>query len=495
VAERNTALLKSSGMERLMSNPTLQSPATYRRFPLVTGIAVGTLALCLLASAIPFFWDSAFFSAAADDLYRNFPSRLIPSGVFDTGGFPLYPLWMTLCWKLAGKTLLVSHLAMFPFLFLLFYQIMILAERWLRPSFVKWALLLVFADATLFTQSILMAYDILLSAFFLSALNSLFKNKAWGFVLWSSLLVLSSVRGIALLAVLLILYLIIHKKNSTPLPLRKWLALICVPLLVWLAWLGIHTYFTGWTLVSPARAQTHESLGSAVMFIRQFAFSIWKLLDFGRIFLWMAVVVVCVILFRKKQWTWKFSEVLLTGILCWLIPALVFSLFNNPIGHRYFLPAIILSPLLFLVMLEQLSAKPLRILLLASAFACLISGNFWMYPERYGNGWDASAKVIPWFSLQHEIERDLDKMKIQSTQIGTEWPVFTPAVYTGLQEKPPCCSDISGRDIRTFNYILKVNISNSFSPQVNEELNQHWQVVKIWSKANVYSVLYKNPEK
>src|SRR5687768_9297401 len=92
------------------------------------------LLLTILSLRIPFFWDSAFFSAASVHFYEFGFSGFIAPEEFDTGGFPLYSTYMTSVWKLFGKSLIVSHFAIFPFLIGLLWEFYKLCKRYLNEK-------------------------------------------------------------------------------------------------------------------------------------------------------------------------------------------------------------------------------------------------------------------------------------------------------------------------------------------------------------------------
>ena len=65
---------------------------------------------------------------------------------FDTGGFPLYSIYLTMLWKCFEKTLLVSHLAILPFLFGVVYEFFKLAKRYLSDKTIVIAIVLLILD-------------------------------------------------------------------------------------------------------------------------------------------------------------------------------------------------------------------------------------------------------------------------------------------------------------------------------------------------------------
>lgn len=459
------------------------------------GLAVlAMLLLSVAARNIPFFWDSSYFCEGALNIYQNVPYGLIlPLGT-DTGGFPMYSLYMALAWGIGGKSLLISHLALLPFLIIIVFQIYIFAKRWIAPSLVKWALVLLLLEPTLVTQSVLMAYDLLLCAFFLLALNAMFSKRKLMFVLFTCLMVLSSVRGIMTLASLAAIhFLVVWVLHQKPFQQKgAWLYLPAV--LLWIIWASWHYLNTGWFFVSPEREGNAESLNDAAMFFRQGIYVIWKAIDLGRIVPALLMIGMAALLIIKKSLNKELRFLLLMLLALLIVPLLGMAVFANPVGHRYLLPFIVLLAPVSLAFVSQQQLQKFKYLMIGLVCVAYVSGNFWMYPERFGNGWDASLKVLPWFSLEREIKKDIRKMNIDPREIGTEWPVYTPAAFTDLSDDTAWCNDINGRHIDEFSYIFQTNICNSFHPNTIKNLEIEWVKKGHWSKGQVYGTLYQNPD-
>ena len=63
-----------------------------------------------------------------------------------------------------------------------------------------------------------------------------------------------------------------------------------------------------------------------------------------------------------------------------------------------------------------------RKILFAFLLACLISGNFWIYPERIAQGWDASLAHFPYFKLRLQAIQYLDLKNIPIEDVVTFFP-------------------------------------------------------------------------
>lgn len=325
---------------------------------LVPGLAILVVTIMsLLCRDIPFFWDSSFFCAGAQELYNQGFSNLILNINTDTGGFPMYPLWMAICWTIAGKSLLVSHLAMLPWLIIVVYQVNVFAKRWISPDMLKWALLLVLLDPTFATQSVLMAYDLILCAFFLLALNALLSGKKWLFIIMTTMMLLSSVRGILLLAAVAIIHFLVVKILQRN-PFKGKGFFVYIPaVIIWLMWMCWHYYQTGWFMVSPVREANHESLNQPIMMLRQGLYICWKAFDFGRICSVVFIVIMAIFFGIKKSLNRELKFLFLMILTLLIVPAVTMAPLANPVGHRYVLSFIILLPLVFLSFVSALQNK------------------------------------------------------------------------------------------------------------------------------------------
>ena len=189
------------------------------------------LLLTIFSINIPFFWDGTFFSGLSLYFYDNgFNGFIAPQGN-DTGGFPLFSAYLTFMWKCFGKTLLVSHIAMLPFLIGIAYEYFKLAKRFVSKATIIFSMCLLLIEPVFITQSILMGYDIAIAYFFLLALNALYDKKKPFLSIAILLLCMISVRGIMLTAALLLIDLLRNKKVSFVI-IRAYLPAVIV-LLCW----------------------------------------------------------------------------------------------------------------------------------------------------------------------------------------------------------------------------------------------------------------------
>lgn len=443
------------------------------------------LTLCSLQ--MPFFWDGTFFSEIALNYYTTGFENIVNTNLPDTGGFPMYSIYMALMWKIFGKSLVVSHLALFPFVAGIALQYFRLAKRFLAPAMMPFAFLLLVCEPCLSTQTALMGYDLLMIFFFLSALNALLSGRDLIFAIVFTLLCMSSMRGIILGAGILLIDLSIYKKLNYSL-LKKYIPAV----LIFLCWSLFHYQKTGWFFFSPQRENTDEALVSFSQAIRNLFFIGWKISDIGRITLWFFFIVAGIIIYGKKEGK---DLHLLLKIIC--IPLLVCMLcmipLSNPVGHKYFIVVFLLLNIGVCYLLQFLESKKTKIMLVVLFSASLIGGNFILYPERYGNAWDSSLKVLPYFSLKEEMDHYTATQKIDPAAIGTQYPLISDKRFSHLQDSTYAYTNVWRGPLHQYDYFLQSNVINTDIPKQIEEVKRSWILLKKLEKGQVYISLYKNP--
>ncbi len=436
---------------------------------------------------IPFFWDSTFFSTTSVSFYNNGMNGFIAPLKYDTGGFPLHSSYLTLIWKCFGKTLTVSHLAMLPFLLCAIYEFFKLAKRYLNEKTIGFALILLLVHPVFITQSMLMGYDIIILYFFLLSLNALHNNKRILFSIAIIFLCLISIRGIMLASVLFILDFILNKKLDL-----KFFRVYIPSILILLLWAIYHEQQTGWYLFSPIRENNHEQFSGALMMFRQFMYVVWKNIDLGGIILWIIFLFSSFYFFKKPKSS-QHKELLRYVLISFFVMSTFMVLIKNPIGHKYFLVVFALLIVAVCYFIQQIEKLKVRITLFTLIGVCLISGNFILYNQRYGNAWDSSLKIIPYFKIEREMNEYIRKNNIPQNSVGTQFPLTMNLNVSHLSDSTFHYSDIEDANINYFPYFLYSNIINTNRIEELESIKKNWVVQKEIKSGMVELILYKNP--
>nr|MBA3972302.1 hypothetical protein [Bacteroidota bacterium] len=384
--------------------------------------------LTFLSINIPFFWDGTFFSALSVHFYHNGFNGFIAPQANDTGGFPLFSTYLALMWKCFGKTLLVSHVAMLPFLFGITYEYFKLAKRFVSTRTILFTILLLMIEPVLITQSVLMGYDILITYFFLMALNVMYDNKNIIYCIAVVLLCMISVRGIMLSGALLIIDITIRQR------LNFTIIKVYIPAVLFLTcWIFYHHAQTDWYIFSPVRENNAEQFAGVTMMFRQLFYIVWKNLDLGRIALWIIFIFAAIYHVRKKTFPLMKDLILLL-----IVPLVVLSacmiLIKNPIGHKYFLTTFLILNIAAGYVIDRFEDKKIRNILFTLSAASLIAGNFVMYSQRYGNSWDSSLKIIPYFDLSKKMHEHIKSSNISPSEVATQFPLTSDSQFSYLTD-------------------------------------------------------------
>lgn len=441
---------------------------------------------------IPFFWDGTYFSKAATLFYNGTDSFWSCGEYTDNTTLPLFSWYLNIVWSLFSKTLTVSHFAFLPFMILFFYEYYRFSKKFLSDFFCSVALILLLSEPTFSTQALLMGYDILMVFLFFFLINRLIENK---FLLYSFILpVLSlySIRGLMLGASLFFIHLAINysqKKKTSLVQLTKvyspTIILVC-------SWFLYHKLKTGWFLFSPLHENTDEQILSFSMAARQVFYVFWKLADFGRIYLWLFVLsFLFIAYYYKKQKDEKTKLLSIVLFIPIIITSLLMIFVSNPIGHKYFIFCFAVLIVFFCWVLQQLNKKQLSSFIAAAALLFLVSGNFWMYPQKYGNGWDSSLKVLPYFNAKTQMDEFVKTQKIDPNNIATQFPLNTNELYSNLTDSSYCYSSVETEEISNYEYFLYSNITNSKSVKTIEEIKSNWKLLREHKSGAVTVSLYQ----
>jgi hypothetical protein len=130
-----------------------------RNLPLAICVFV-VLALFFSTMQNSFFWDTVQLGSKHASFYfeADFASLLLPENI-DSGHIPFFGMYIALAWKIFGRSLLVSHLAMLPFVLGIVWQLYRVSNLF-QIRFPALAVLLVALDPTLLAQITLVSPDV-----------------------------------------------------------------------------------------------------------------------------------------------------------------------------------------------------------------------------------------------------------------------------------------------------------------------------------------------
>lgn len=507
--------------------------------------------LTYLSSGIPFFWDNALFLSKIAHYYyeTGFTDLILPTEI-DSGHPPFYGLWLAWIWQTFGRTLTVSHWAVFPFLVGIGMSYYHIAKYFLPVSLLPFALLLLFLEPTLLTQSVLGALDIPLVFGTLWAVYailpdkeeevrgekravregevrnpkseiSILFHKRWQLIPAFILMAGISIRGIIGVALLFIcdvsLQIILPYFNHSKQPstiafnattILKKVAYLALPYLPAAAftiiWYAYHYQHTGFLTSNEQAAWAADyALVDVKGLLKNIAVLGWRILDFGRVILWLMVGY---ILFRNMRTQTGFSKRQVQLMVLIFIPLIFYTPIityrTTPILHRYLIVYYVLFGILSLSLLWTYlkNVFPIsykthfhRIFSLISII--LISGHFWVYPNPIAKGWDSFLAVLPYFSLEQEMKQYIDEQQIPYTAIGSEFPMVNRTKITRLTNDARRFRDKEEKPFLAHPYLLHSNVCNDFTAEQEQLLQTKFDLLKEVEKGQVYIRLYQRADK
>lgn len=435
-----------------------------------------------------FFWDTVqLTSMHAHWFYdQNFATFFLPQK-YDSGHPPFWGLYHAGLWKLFGKSLIISHLAMWPFLFGSFVFAGKIGTSLAHHKYAGLFFgLFLLADPVFLTQSTLVSPDIALVCFFLMALYGVLKKHQstvnWAMVIGAIGLSLVSLRGMMTLAGLSLFVLLQFGFRKS---LRKMLYFI-PGILVGIGFLVIHSLHTKWIGYHEDSPWAESfKLVDFTGFLRNIAILIWRMLDVGRLFI---LLLLGFIWFRnkrlwKKEFAGKWTKAFL-ALSTFLLPTFLF--YNGLNGMRYLMPLFVVINLLFVQSIFLLYKQGYQrwVMVYFVAFFAFAMGNTWKYPNTISVSWDTTMMHQPYYGLRKKMMTFIQQENIPITQIATAFPNTASLELidlNGVTERMVAISDTSSK------YILTSNIYNDFKNyqhafESKGKLVQHFQDGTIWIK-------------
>jgi len=374
---------------------------------------------------LPFFWDACAASSQTDFyiLDHGFSSWIFPPHLVAEP--PLIPGILAGLWALVGPSLWSAHLLFGLFAVLAWIQLYILLKRWLPAQHLPWVYLLAISDPTWITQSVQLAPDIALVAFALTSVNLFFARRSFSMSLTLTALSLTSVRGAIACAGLglgLFAWTVWQDRERGMGPLLRRFIPFVAPALAFTFFLLIRKLTLGYAILHPESPFVqHRALLPLSGMVRNTAILIFRLVDFGRIFVWAVLGFLILRSFRSAVTSLQHRPLgfLVLGFFVALLP---FTLpLSNPFGHRYFLlPSVLGIAWTGSLLLEYAPryGKSVCVLLISA----LWGGHLWIYPDTIAQGWDASLAGLPFADQRIEVLSYLNERNIPLEHVGTAFP-------------------------------------------------------------------------
>ncbi len=458
-----------------------------------------------LSSSHTFFWDTIQLGSKHAHHYyeNNFASLLLPTEI-DSGHPPYFGMYLAACWRAFGKSLVVSHWAMLPFLLVLVLQWVKLGKRLIGRTLLPLFVLFLLIDPVLASQASLVSPDIVLSACFLLLLNSIYGGEKTNKILAVLGLGMVSTRGMLIAFFSFVWEVLVFQQKKKGESWLKHFIPVIRPYLpggaMALIYLSYHYLSVGWIgYHADSEWAPSFAMADAKQILKNTMVLVWRFLDFGRVFVLIAAVFFGIELWRNKGFKKgnvdpEFKRILTLFLLLLLGLGFAFLLYVGLQQHRYLLPLFLLSTLLFFLLLKELPSDQWnprrRNVIVAFVAIGLLTGNLWIYPDRISQGWDSTLAHWPYFDLRAQMQDYVEAEGILLREIGTAFPEIGALKFKDLTEQ---WEGYKEKDLRTDRYILYSNIMNDFSDAELWRLQEEWIPIHEVRSRGIKMILYQSP--
>ena len=436
-----------------------------------------------------FFWDTVQLASKHASFYytTNFSNLLLPNEI-DSGHIPTFGIYLAFIWKLFGRTLWISHLAILPFALGIVIQLYRLIQKFIPNTYWLFAFFLVLIDPTLLSQITLVSPDVALVFFFLLGVNAVLDKNRFMIMLATVFLFLTSMRGMMVSLCLLCLdtyvnILLSDNLKKIALDFIKRSFTYLPAFLIFVAFSLFHYHERGWIGFhkdSPW-ADCFEPVGLSGI-IRNIGILGWRILDFGRIGIWL-VFFILFFIYRKQILKDEKTRLLLFFFVCTLVLLPANMLWaNNLIAHRYLMPIYLsFSILCANILFSDYVKEKLKYTLMIAWVVIIISGNFWIYPSGISQGWDSTLAHLPYYNLRQNAIEYLDNKEIDLTQVASFFPNDSKMDVMDLNGDQRCFSKFD----RNNQYVFYSNIYN-VGDEIENGLTQNYQVIQQFNKNGIF---------
>lgn len=432
----------------------------------------------------PFFWDTIQFAGKHGLHFFENGWTILPDDI-DSGHLPFLGYYLANLWHIFNKTLFVSHLAMLPFLVIYIAATYALANL-INPNikYFAWALFLL--EPCFLAQSTLVTPDvILMSGFSLMLFGVISKSNIWVFP-GSVLMVCAGNRGAVMVFALGVYWLWLNRKSWV-----KSLLFLTPATCLFVGYQLWHFYTKGWIGYHSEMAwsPSFERVNNLGV-LRNFLIMVWRMMDTGRIILFLAFLYFVAINFtRRKKNAPRIFFLFSIVALCLAFLTLPYKYLT---GHRYYMPLYFLMILYVVISIPEDWKRLKKNCVLSFILVFFIIGHLLKYPNGIAMGWDATLGYLPYQKLRRQaIERiKMDHLKVN--EIGSYFPNISGFNFTDLDSSNPnerfVQVDTSQQD-----YILVSNLMNDMPIQLNDKIIHSWSIIYSWKSGNIEMTLYQKP--
>ena len=355
-------------------------------------------------------------------------------------------------------------------------------------------MVIVLADPTFLAQTVVYSTDLVMLFFMLLALNSVLHNRRWLLTLAVTGLLFSHMRGVTAAAVIGIFDLYRHSQWKSPATMIKRLPPYLPGLALFTGWTIFHYLEKGWIGYHPSSpwAECYEIV-DASGFLKNCVIVIWRLMDFGHVFVWFTLAILLIQFLKKKEIhrepLYSLLLLILVSMLFTFPTMLIYKIMN---GHRYLIPVYyFLSVLAVFLLFGTPGRERFKKILFVLTLTGLLSGNFWIYPDNVAKGWDATLAHLPYHHLRQKMMHYIDKNHIPVAETGSHIPNTVKIDYIQLNGDQRAFSQA---DLLVHHYVFYSNVYNMFTDDEITRLKNDWIVEQEYRCLQVRVTLYRNPD-
>ena len=450
------------------------------------------LNLVLIVRTIPYFWDTIqFASLHAEYFLRTDFGTILLSDAIDSGNPPFFGMYVALLWKTIGKTLITSHLAIFPFLLIIVWSTVQLTAIFVKGRISIWFAAIILLDTTLLAQATLVSPDIPLMAFFLLSFLGILKSSTYLKLLGGMGLALISSRGQMILLAMIIYEILVHLRIHKLRSAQKIFEYLSgfMPGVFLVIFYGLYHYIIkGWVGYHPDSPWAPSfAFVDITGFFKNMLVVLWRSIDFGHIFTFIPALYFGS-LYWKKDSDKKMKLLILLAITLYVfvLPQLIY---RGLLAHRYFLPIYIVNGMITIlgIKLTYRSRFAHRSVIALFVLLGMLSEHLWNYPRSVSQGWDAKLTYLPYNNTLDKAKAYINFLGIPYSEVGTAFPNLHSEYFTHLNSNTRKFKEKNLQDDR---FILYSNIMNDFSDGELIDLFTNWDVVQGWRDGSIEMILF-----
>ncbi len=459
---------------------------------LLAGSIAFLIVLFSLTINVPFFWDAVSKSIRATWLYDHNFSQLVVPTELNSGHPPLWESLLALSWKIGGRTIEASRVLLLIFNIGAFWQLIRFIKSNKTEKVPFWAIILVLIEPTLLAQTTIINNDMMLLFFTLLGLNSIYKNQKIFFAFALTGVLFSNLRGVSVFTSLLVIDFLFYwfklkEKNQRFL----WVSYV-FPIVIFGLFLTYQQSVLGWFLKAPGNS--HREIAGLGQIFKNIAAIGKSVLESGRIFMFLPLVILTIRLLKVKKWNHiqvENKRLVVSFSVFFIVFSGLFIIMTNPLGPRYYMICYLIATILFLNLtfdlIRNIRWKKLTMSIVAVGF---LTGHLWIWPAAIAQAWDSTFAYLNYFPLKNKMELFVSENRLSKTEIGTNLNLNIPE-YVDLKE--PVTVKYSKLDLSQNKYVIFSNIENSTSEEDIHTLRNNWKLIKSYKQLGVFVNLYQNP--